>query len=196
MKDVRVEVNGKVALVAHCLLNQNTKPYLRARYPGIVDPVLDVVRRRGYALFQLPCPEVGFAGLNRFSQVIEQYDTAAYRRHCRTLAATVADQIDRYPGHGFRLVLLGIDGSPSCGVDITGTNPDWKGYPGSAPIGAAYPIGEGSGVFIQELKAELKAREMEFPAAVGVALDRHGIELEEVGPLLDKALEEIETRSK
>jgi len=192
MKDVRVQVNGKVALVAHCLLNQNTKPYLRARYPGIVDPVLDVLRRRGYALFQLPCPEVAFAGLNRFSQVIEQYDTAAYRHHCLTLASMVADQIDRYPRHGYKLVLLGIDGSPSCGVDLTGTSPDWKGYPGSAPIGDAYPIGEGRGVFIQELSKEMDARDIEFPGAVGVALDRHGIELEEVGPLLEKALAELD----
>jgi len=193
MQDVRVQVNGKVALVAHCLLNQNTKPHLRARYPGIADPVLDVLRRLGYALFQLPCPEVGFAGLNRFSQVIEQYDTALYRRHCRTLAAQVADQIDRYPGHGYRLVLLGIDGSPSCGVELTGTSPDWKGYPGSAPVGDAYPIAPGSGIFVQELKAELEKRGMELPPAVGVALDRHGVELSDVGPLLEKALRALES---
>ena len=192
MKDIRVQVNGKVALMAHCLLNQNTKPYLRARYPGIVDPVLDVLRRLGYALFQLPCPEVGFAGLNRFSQVIEQYDTALYRRHCRELAVMVADQIDRYPRNGYRVVLLGIDGSPSCGVDLTGTNPDWKGYPGSDLVDAVYPIAKGSGIFIQELKAELQSRELELPEMVGVALDRHGVDLAEVGPLLEQKLRKFE----
>jgi predicted secreted protein len=192
MEDVRVQVSGKVALVAHCLLNQNTKPYLRARYPGIVEPVLDALRRLGYALFQLPCPEVGFAGLNRFSQVIEQYDTAGYRRHCHELASMVADQIDRYPRRGYRLVLLGIDGSPSCGVELTGTSPEWRGYPGSAAIGEAYPIGKGNGIFMQELEKELDLREMEFPGAIGVALDQHGIDLQKVGPMLEKTLKELE----
>jgi predicted secreted protein len=192
MTDIRVQVNGKVALLAHCLLNQNSKPYMRARYPGIVEPVLDVLRRLGYALFQMPCPEVSFAGLNRFSQVIEQYDTAGYRRHCRGLASMVADQIDRYPTRGYRLVLLGIDGSPSCGIDLTGTSREWKGYPGSSSIGEAYPIGKGKGIFIQELEKELELRGMEFPGAVGVALDRHGVDLEQVGPMLEEALKELE----
>jgi len=192
MADVRVQVSGKVALVAHCLLNQNTKPYMRARYAGIVESVLDVLRQSGYALFQLPCPEVGFAGLNRFSQVIEQYDTAGYRRHCRELASMVADQIDRYPTRGYRLVLLGIDGSPSCGIELTGTSREWKGYPGASAIGEAYPIGKGKGIFMQELEKELGVRQMEFPRAVGVALDRHGIDLEQVGPMLEEALKEPE----
>jgi predicted secreted protein len=192
MADVRVQVNGRVALLAHCLLNQNSKPHMRARYPGIVEPVLDVLRRLGYSLFQMPCPEVGFAGLNRFSQVIEQYDTAAHRRHCRSLASMVADQIDRYPTRDYSLVVLGIDGSPSCGIDLTGTSPEWKGYPGSSGVGEAYPIAKGRGIFMQELEKELELRGMEFPGAVGVALDRHGVDLEQVGPLLEKALRELE----
>ena len=119
MPDVRVKTSGRVAMVAHCLLNQNTKPYMRARFPGIVDPVLDVLREEGYALFQLPCPEVGHAGLSRFSQVIEQYDTPRYRAHCRDLAVRVVDQIDHYRDYGYSLVMLGIDGSPSCGITKT-----------------------------------------------------------------------------
>jgi len=94
--DFRVSAGKRIAVMAHCLLNQNVKPHLRARYPGIVDPVLDVLRENGCSVFQLPCPEIAFGGLRRWSQVIEQYDTPKYRDHCRDLSVRVVDQIEQY----------------------------------------------------------------------------------------------------
>src|SRR5258708_22097408 len=79
-----------VAFVAHCLLNQNAKVYGGARCPGIYSPLVQVLREQGWRMEQLPCPELAFTGLNRFSAVREQYDTAAYHRHCRRLAAAVS----------------------------------------------------------------------------------------------------------
>jgi len=52
----------KVALVANCLLNQNAKVCEGARYRGLVSPVVEALRSRGYQLQQLPCPELAFAG--------------------------------------------------------------------------------------------------------------------------------------
>ncbi len=69
----------KVALVANCLLNQNAKVCQGAHYPGLVSPVVEVLRKRGYVLQQLPCPELAFAGVRRWWAVYEQYDTPAYR---------------------------------------------------------------------------------------------------------------------
>src|SRR5256885_12468636 len=48
----------KVALVANCLLNQNAKVCQGAHYPGLVSPVVEALRKRGYVLQQLPCPEL------------------------------------------------------------------------------------------------------------------------------------------
>ena len=53
MTDIRFAAGRKIAVRAHCLLNQNVKPYQRARYPGIVTPVLDTIREESYALVQL-----------------------------------------------------------------------------------------------------------------------------------------------
>jgi len=72
-------VPRKVALVANCLLNQNAKVCQGAHYPGLVSPVVEVLRKRGYVLQQLPCPELAFAGVRRWWAVYEQYDTPAYR---------------------------------------------------------------------------------------------------------------------
>ena len=138
MSDVRVRTSGKVALLSHCLLNQNSKPYMRARYPGAVTPVIEILLDKGYALFQLPCPEVSFTGLNRWSAVIEQYDTPKYRGHCREIAVQVVDQLAQYPLYGYTCLLIGIDGSPTCGVRLTGSSDRWRGFPGSLESARAF----------------------------------------------------------
>src|SRR5882672_11062683 len=73
----------KVALLANCLMNQNAKVCEGARYRGVVNPVVEALRSRGYQLQQLPCPELAFAGARRWWAVYEQYDTPAYRAHWR-----------------------------------------------------------------------------------------------------------------
>ena len=83
-----------VAFVAHCLLNQNSKTEGGARCPGVYSPLVEEIRARGWRLEQMPCPELAFTGLNRFWAVKEQLDTAAYRRHCRRLAAAVAGAVE------------------------------------------------------------------------------------------------------
>src|SRR5947207_900916 len=119
----------KVALVANCLLNQNAKVCQGAHYPGLVSPVVEVLRKRGYVLQQLPCPELAFAGVRRWWAVYEQYDTPAYRTHCRRLAQAIAPLIEGYLRRGDEVILIGLDGSPSTGVRFTSSKPDWGGRP-------------------------------------------------------------------
>jgi predicted secreted protein len=84
MEYIRFEQTGlKVSLIANCLLNQNAKVCEGARYRGVVSPVVEALLSRGYRLQQLPCPELAFAGVRRWWAVYEQYDTPAYRAHCR-----------------------------------------------------------------------------------------------------------------
>jgi predicted secreted protein len=193
MSDVRVKTSGKVALLSHCLLNQNSKPYMRARYPGVVTPVVEVLLDRDYALFQLPCPEVSFTGLNRWSAVIEQYDTPKYRQHCREIAVQVVDQLAQYPQYGYTCLLIGIDGSPTCGVRLTGSSGHWRGFPGSLKPGETYPVREGQGVLMQELIKEFESRGLGKLHAFGVGLDLHGIDLNTLGSAFAKELDSIET---
>ena len=83
----------KVAFIANGLLNQNAKVCDGARYRGQVNPVVEALRSRGYRLQQLPCPELAFAGVRRWWAVYDQYDTPAYRAHCRRLAQAIAPLI-------------------------------------------------------------------------------------------------------
>jgi predicted secreted protein len=159
----------KVALVANCLLNQNAKVCEGARYPGMATPVVEELRRRGYRLLQLPCPELAFAGVRRWWAVYEQYDTPAYRAHCRRLALAIAPLIEQHVRQGDELVLIGLDGSPSTGVRFTSTQPDWGGRPNRPQDD--WQIVPRRGIWIEELEAELERRGLPPVAATGWGLD-------------------------
>jgi predicted secreted protein len=159
----------KVALLANCLLNQNAKVCDGARYRGLVNPVVEALRSRGYLLQQLPCPELAFAGVRRWWAVYEQYDTPAYRAHCRRLAQGIAPLIEQYLRRGDEVILIGLDGSPSSGVRFTSSKPDWGGRPNRPEDD--WDIVPRRGVWIEELEAELARRGLPPLPATGWALD-------------------------
>ena len=159
----------KVALIANCLLNQNAKVCQGARYRGVESPVVEALRRRGYLLQQLPCPELAFAGVRRWWAVYEQYDTPAYRDHCRRLAQAIAPRIEAYLRHGDEVILIGLDGSPSTGVRFTSSAPDWGGRPNRPQDD--WHIVPRRGIWIEELEAELARRGLPPLPATGWALD-------------------------
>jgi predicted secreted protein len=159
----------KVALIANCLLNQNAKVCQGAHYRGLVSPVVAALRRRGYLLQQLPCPELAFAGVRRWWAVYEQYDTPAYRDHCRRLARAIAPQIEGYLRRGDEVILIGLDGSPSTGVRFTSSAPDWGGRPNRPQDD--WHIVQRRGIWIEELEAELASRGLPPLPATGWALD-------------------------
>jgi predicted secreted protein len=159
----------KVALVANCLLNQNAKVCQGARYAGVVSPVVEVLRSRGYVLQQLPCPELAFAGVRRWWAVYEQYDTPAYRAHCRRLAQAIAPLIEGYLRRGDEVILIGLDGSPSTGVRFTSSKPDWGGRPNRPEDD--WDVVPRRGIWIEELEAELARRGLPPLPATGWALD-------------------------
>jgi len=154
-----------VAFVAHCMLNQNSKVGDGAHCAGIYSPIVDVLREKGWRIEQMPCPELAFAGLNRFWAVREQYDTAAFRRHCARLAAAVADVIALRVDRGEDVVLIGVEGSPSMGVTLTSSDPQRGGRP-EWPDGSPELV-SGEGIFVEELRRELSSRGIGFPRVAG-----------------------------
>ena len=156
-----------VAFVAHCMLNQNSKTRGGARCPGVYSPLVEEIRAHGWRIEQMPCPELAFTGLRRFWAVKEQLDTPAYRRHCRGIARAVAGAIEVHVRRGEDVVLVGIEGSPSMGVRITSSDPDRGGRP-QWPEGAE-ELSPGRGIFMQELTAELAARGVDAPRAMGIS---------------------------
>lgn len=170
--------NRRVAYVSHCLANQNAKVSEFAKCPGAVAPLVERLRANGYVLEQLPCPEMSFLGTARWWQSREQYDTPGYRRHCQALARVVADAVAVYMEHGYDVAIIGLDGSPSCGVRLTSTKPSWGGRPESAVSGGA-DRKPGMGVWMAELKKEFDSRGIAFPRRVtGIAMDSQEFNME------------------
>jgi len=75
----------KLVLLAHCILNVNSKVVGLAQYAGALEDLVCGHIRRGSGLIQLPCPETTFLGLKRWGMTREQYDTPFYRSHCRNI---------------------------------------------------------------------------------------------------------------
>lgn len=137
IKDIR---SRKIVLVAHCILNQNSRVSGLAHYPAVVSEVVDVLTRHNAGIVQMPCPELLYNGLSRESQTKEQYNTLQFRKHCRQIVNSMAKQVQEYLKNGIKvLAILGIEGSPSCGVT------------------------ESSGILIEELKSEFKKRNISVP---------------------------------
>jgi predicted secreted protein len=157
---------ARVAFIAHCLLNQNAKVEGGALRPAVWEPVLDLLHERGYAIRQMPCPELAFAGARRFWGVREQFDTPLYRRHCRRLASLVAAVMAQHVAADDDVVLVGVDSSPTMGVEYTCSSPTWGGKPDVDEDDSA--LVEGRGIFVEELEAALAERGLPLPRRTGI----------------------------
>lgn len=165
--------NGVLA-VCHCVLNPASKvvSFHEAEYEeerALRERAVQTLLQKGVGLIQLPCPEFTLYGALRWGHVKEQFDNPFFRGHCRALLAPVVDQLTEYAAHPQRFKLLGvlgIDGSPCCGVTKTCTG-DWGGELYCAgrtqrPLTPAREA-EGMGVFMEELTLLLKERGLALP---------------------------------
>jgi predicted secreted protein len=157
---------AKVAFLAHCLLNQNAKVIGGAKRPGMWEPVIDLLLERGWTIRQMPCPELAFGGVRRFWWVRDQADTPVFREHCRRLARTVAATMEPHVQAGDDVVLIGVDSSPTMGVDFQPTSDSWGGEPNVGDT--ATPLVPGEGIFLEELAAELGTRNLPMPRRTGI----------------------------
>jgi len=178
MKDKRSQ---KVAVVAHCLLNQNAKVNGFAFFPAMIKQIIEILHSNDFGILQLPCPETTFSGLRRWWYVREQYDTPGYRRHCCGLLKNIVDQIKEYQKEGYKVVIIGLDGSPSCGVRFSGTSKEWGGAP-SIPEEQMrnYPVTDKPGVFMEELIAMIKEAGLEMPNMIGAGFDMPGFDEQKI----------------
>lgn len=124
----------KIVFVSHCILNTASKVVLynqeeidaeenlRKKFMReIIDKEIQVI--------QLPCPEFTLYGARRWGHVSDQFDNVFFRSHCRRILAPIIEQLKEYlANEDFFEVLgfVGVDGSPSCGVDYT-CQGDWYG---------------------------------------------------------------------
>ena len=123
--------------------------------PGIVE----LFKRFDLGILQLPCPETLFYGLKRWWMTREQYDNPGYRSLCLKLSRLIASYVVEYTRCGIDVVgLVGIAGSPSCGVYTT--NIGWSG--GKPSIEKPSTRVRGRGVFVETLLKVLKKHSIEL----------------------------------
>lgn len=140
-------VGQEVTVVAHCLLNHLTR--LKGLSP--------VTFSSSGPLVQLPCPEALYLGLDRWAVTKNQMDVPQFRRFCRRIIEPYADILEMLAGKGALLRLVGLAGSPTCGVETTS-----RGYSGGRVREQAHEHISGRGIFMEELLAELERRKVPF----------------------------------
>lgn len=118
----------KICLVTHCILNGNAKVEGLCSYKGAVKEVVELLINKDFGIIQLPCPEINLYGIKRWGHVKEQFDTPYFRENCISLLKPIINQIEDYKNNGYEIALvLGIDGSPSCGINYTCSSKKWGG---------------------------------------------------------------------
>ena len=145
----------RVVLVAHCVMNQDARIDGSGHFPGAMGEVARVLVESGVGILQMPCPELLYLGLDRRRHggmdigIREALSEEDGRTACRELAQRLVYQIKEYRKHGFEIIgVIGIDGSPACGVDITH-------YWGKG-------AGPGTGAFMQMVQEEFGKNDIDI----------------------------------
>jgi predicted secreted protein len=123
----------KIIFIAHCMLNQNSVSDGTAEYPGSIQEIIRFIIDSNIGIVQMPCPEFLCLGLDRGnaegrkSPVVEentrirtQMKRFLVQDKINKLVRNLVFQITEYKNHGFDILgIIGINRSPSCGVDTT-----------------------------------------------------------------------------
>jgi predicted secreted protein len=124
----------KVIFLSHCILNENTRYLGGACRSGCIREIVDQCINENLGIVQMPCPEqLAWGGVTKrllltaygtkgtflypilklFLPLFVYYTKLIFWR----LAKETAGQIKDYLNFGFSIIgIIGIDGSPSCGV--------------------------------------------------------------------------------
>jgi len=181
---------GRVLFLSHCLLNQNTRYPGGAVAGGVVSDAVISPMQEGVGIVQMPCPEQRVWGGVRKRHLLWALDhpritgigvvlMPLIRRYLRVryrlLARRVAKEVEDYLRSGLEpLAVVGVAGSPSCGVESTldltkagcairarPPGPLTAHWMHDVVVGAA--TGPGRGVFVEELVRELRRRDLDVP---------------------------------
>jgi predicted secreted protein len=118
LKDKR---SRKIAIVAHCILNQNSRVFGLAERSSAIAEIVEFLILNDMGIIQMPCPELTYAGILRKSQTKNQYGDAKFRKHCKKIAEENVEQIQEYSKGKIKTrIIIGVDGSPSSGITDSG----------------------------------------------------------------------------
>lgn len=147
----------KIILASHCILNSNSKVDGLSQYGGMFTEIIDILGKEDIGVIQLPCPEIIVFGMRRWGHTKDQFDTLTYRKKCRYLLNDIIEQIYAYKKIGYDIIgVLGVNGSPSCGVNLTCRSDNWYGnmsdFCNLNQSESEFEMKEEPGIFIEEFQ--------------------------------------------
>ena len=162
-----MERSRKMVVISHCLLNMNAKVEGLALDRGCAKKIIYHLIEQDYGMIQLPCVELDMCGINRWGQVKNQLNHPHFRSRCEELLRPVVFQIEDYLASGYQVAaVIGVDGSPTCGVNRTCVGA-WSGEIGeqyhTMEKGATCRMVQEAGVMMDVLKEMLKNRNINIP---------------------------------
>ncbi|HSD83200.1 MAG TPA: hypothetical protein VLG46_05055 [Anaerolineae bacterium] len=163
--------NKQLIVVAHCIINQNSISDGTADFPSQFEEIMELLKENKLGIIQLPCPELLCLGLARGDEAGATRDLLSENTRIRGLleeprnvmklrakAGDIIEQLEEYQRYGFEVLgLIGINRSPSCGVETTTRSAREE---------------QGQGVFVEVLEEELYHR--------GIALEMTGVKTSQV----------------
>ncbi|MEG0371368.1 MAG: hypothetical protein RR645_03640 [Clostridium sp.] len=157
----------KIMLLSHCILNCNAKVEGLSSYKSSLIEVVNLLHKEGISIIQLPCPEMSIYGIKRWGHVKNQFDTPFFRSECRGMLTPIVNQVNDYINNGYNVLgVIGIDGSPSCGVNKTckgSWGGEFKCIENYKKCVETLEMVNEEGVFIEELKKLFKESSLNIP---------------------------------
>lgn len=151
----------QLIVLHHCLLNQNARAKGLAKRKGVVEEIVEEAVGNGWGIYQIPCPELRFLGMERKPLSKTRYDVPEFRTLCGKIAEDVVEDIRKFLEAGYEIKgIVGIEGSPSCGVNLTHIEEDGE-----------EKLVEGEGILVAEMRKAL--------AKSGIEVNYYGIRLAE-----------------
>ncbi len=132
---LRDERGGEIIFLSHCILNINARYFGGAFRRGSVAEIISDTLEKGYGIVQIGCPErLAWGGvLKRFMWLaFNSKNSFIYGFKCvllplfmfytrlryRMLASALVSEMLDYTKAGYKVIgVVGVDGSPSCGVN-------------------------------------------------------------------------------
>ncbi len=193
LMEVLNDQRGKeVVFVSHCLLNMNTRYLGGAFRKGSVTEVIEDMMARGVGIIQMKCPEqVAWGGvLKKYLWIaVDSRRTIIYfmkplllwiflvytRSVYKRLARETVSMIHDYIKSGYQVLgVIGVDGSPTCGVTTTLDMKEAFDYFADLNIEQiersnfntelyAKCAMKGKGIYLEELRKKLKSKKIDLP---------------------------------
>jgi predicted secreted protein len=173
----------QLIIVSHCLLNQNSISDGTADLPSQFSEIIQLLMAHSIGIIQLPCPEFICLGLDRQDQdgsnrelllensrIRKLLQQRKNQKILKTKAEELAEQLEQYLQYDFKILgLIGVNRSPSCGIETTSID------------GVEQP---GQGVFMENIAAELHKRKLSIKM-LGTKTSQIEASVEKVKELLE-----------